>query len=100
MHEALLIHELVHVWQYERLGSVYIPLALKAQHSKEGYDYGGVQALQQALATGRDLLDFNLEQQADIVADYFCLLHGRPTRWSRAHKPEIGVYQKILKGPM
>lgn len=98
MHDVLLIHELMHVWQYERLGSAYIPLALKAQYSKEGYDYGGEEALKKALAEGQDLLNFNLEQQAEIVADYCCILQNRPTRWGRTPHPEISYYQKILNG--
>ncbi|MBK7408134.1 MAG: hypothetical protein IPJ40_08760 [Saprospirales bacterium] len=39
---SVLVHELVHVWQYEPLGAAYIVRALRAQHSREGYNYGGV----------------------------------------------------------
>jgi hypothetical protein len=41
MTPALLIHEMVHVWQFQQLGSVYIPRALRAQRSTAGYNYGG-----------------------------------------------------------
>ena len=37
---AILLHELVHVYQYERAGSRYFAEALLAQH-EAGYDYGG-----------------------------------------------------------
>jgi hypothetical protein len=37
-----LVHELVHVWHYEQMGAAYTVRALRAQRSKEGYNYGGV----------------------------------------------------------
>jgi hypothetical protein len=67
---AILLHELVHVFQYERAGSRYFAEALLAQH-EAGYDYGGAEALQEARAYGKHLRDFNREQQAQIVQDYF-----------------------------
>ena len=36
---ATLIHELVHVWQYEEDGIIYIPEALGAQDGGAGYEY-------------------------------------------------------------
>ena len=44
---AIVLHELVHVYQYERAGSRYFAEALLAQH-EAGYDYGGIEALHQA----------------------------------------------------
>ena len=38
---SLFIHELMHVWQYERMGMMYIPRALSAQNTEIGYNYGG-----------------------------------------------------------
>ena len=68
----ILLHELVHVYQYERAGSHrYFAEALLAQH-QEGYSYGGVEALREARARGKHLKDFNREQQAQIVQDYLC----------------------------
>jgi len=66
----ILVHELVHVYQYERAGSRYFAEALLAQH-EAGYDYGGAEALQAARARGKHLRDFNREQQAQIVQDYY-----------------------------
>lgn len=68
------VHELVHIWQYTRYGSAYIIRALFAQHSHEGYDYGGPSALMNAFAENRNIQDFNFEQQGDILSDYFNLL--------------------------
>ena len=66
---AVLMHELTHVWQFEHMGGRYIPDAL-AHNDLADYDYGGVAGLTAALAAGKGLLDFNVEQQAKIVEDY------------------------------
>ena len=71
MQNSLLLHELTHVWQYQKLGIVYIPKALQAQRTSIGYDYGGAEALKQAMRNKKRLDSFNLEQQAEIVADYY-----------------------------
>lgn len=81
MSDVLFIHEMVHVWQYQTHGSVYIPRALWAQRTDMGYNYGGVQGLRMAVLQGRSLSDFNYEQQADIISDYFCLRNNLKPRW-------------------
>jgi hypothetical protein len=72
---ALLVHELTHVWQYQTQGWSYAPEAIWAQVT-EGYSYtpdgqSPDQALLLARQVGRTLTSFNLEQQGDILADYF-----------------------------
>lgn len=69
--EGVFVHELMHVAQYHQYGSVYIVRALRAQQSKEGYDYGGSFGLSKALALGKKFVDFNFEQQAQIIEDYY-----------------------------
>ena len=71
--KAILVHELVHIWQYQKYGSLYLARAIKAQRSREGYDYGGVANLYHAMNQGKKLMDFNFEQQADIIEDYYRL---------------------------
>jgi hypothetical protein len=72
----ILIHELVHVFQYERVGSVYGAESLYAQRT-DGYNYGGAEGLRQALSRGKHFCAFNREQQASIVQDYYLqLCHG------------------------
>jgi hypothetical protein len=66
----IVIHELVHVYQYERAGSRYLTEALLAQR-EEGYGYGESAGLHYAHSHGRRYCDFNREQQAQIVQDYF-----------------------------
>jgi len=89
---SLLIHELVHVWQYQRYGVLYIPRALAAQQTAEGYNYGGVEGLDRARRKGWSLGDFNYEQQADIVADYYRLSNGLSPRWGRGSAQDLPVY--------
>ena len=94
-HETFM-HELVHIWQYQHLGSVYIPRALSAQFSEEGYDYGGLSQLVKAVQTGKGLHDFNLEQQGDIIADYIRIKQGSNPRWSLSNKEDLWVYEKLV----
>ncbi|GLR16467.1 hypothetical protein GCM10007940_10820 [Portibacter lacus] len=63
--DPVFIHELVHVWQYEKFGSAYIIRALHAQRTKAGYHYGG----ELALYDKKRLLEFNFEQMAEIIKD-------------------------------
>lgn len=71
--KAIMVHELVHVWQYQRYGSVYISKALHAQRRPDVYDYGGSEHLFKMMLEGKQLRDFNFEQQAEIIEDYYKL---------------------------
>ena len=76
---AVLVHEVVHVWQYVHLGALYIPRALAAQRSTAGYNYGGLAGLRAA----RSLQDFNYEQMAAVIEDYFRIKTGLSPRYVR-----------------
>ncbi len=72
---AWLIHELVHVAQMQQVGSQYTVEALHAQFT-EGYHYGGPEALE-----NKALCEFNREQQAMIIEDYYhCVLYKKKHR--------------------
>lgn len=92
MSPALLIHEVVHVWQFHQLGSVYIPRALRAQHSREGYNYGGAPQVANWARRGALLTDFNLEQQADLIADYWRLGRRLRPQWGPAGPADLPFY--------
>lgn len=92
MNSALLIHEMVHVWQFEHWGSVYIPRALRAQSSPEGYNYGGAPKVVNWARQDGLLEDFNPEQQADLIADYWRLLNGWQTQWGPAGPADLPYY--------
>jgi len=87
----IMMHELVHVWQYQRYGSVYIYRALKAQNSKAGYDYGGCDQLIKCLGNGHLLTSFNFEQQAEIVEDYV-----RINLTQRGLNLDLAIYQAFI----
>lgn len=72
---SFMIHELTHVWQYQKTGLSYIPEALWAQMT-EGYNYSdegksAEDSLKDARAAGKTLYSYNLEQQGDILSDYY-----------------------------
>jgi hypothetical protein len=69
---SLLVHELAHTWQYERLGSRYIGEALYAQRQlgRGCYDYGGADGLKATIDAGQPYACFNREAQAQIAMDY------------------------------
>ncbi len=78
MDDHTLIHELAHVWQYDHAGAIYMPQAIHAQNTREGYDYGGAAELQKRKDVGQGFLSFNREQQAQIIADLYYLKNGLP----------------------
>jgi hypothetical protein len=69
----MIVHEMVHVFQFEKIGCLYIPQALRAQ-MREGYDYGGWQQLENDWAVGKHFHDYNREQQGKIAQDYYNLV--------------------------
>jgi hypothetical protein len=65
-------HESTHVYQMSR-NQPFVDRAFSAAQrptTVKGYDYGGLAGLEQALKQHKTIADFNIEQQADIVADY------------------------------
>ena len=70
--EATLVHELVHVWQFQSRGIRYLSEALWAQWLGEGYDY------RRGVDRGRSWARLNPEQQAQLVEDAW-----RRKQWDR-----------------
>ena len=98
MSPTTLIHELVHVWQFQQVGSSYIARALWAQQQREAYNYGGYAALEIAYKEERGLLAFNFEQQADIIADAFSFKKSLPMRWTPyQHDIDPKVFEYFLQ---
>ena len=100
MQNSTLIHELAHIWQYENMGVVYIPRALWAQTTSEGYNYGGLDTVKLYLKQNKTLYDFNLEQQGDIFSDYFRLKNGYSPQWGSATIRDINLYEKLIFGKL
>lgn len=88
----IIVHELVHAYQFELVGSIYIWQALQAQRAS-GYWYGGWRQLEEDWSNGKHFRDYNREQQGQIAKDYYSevvvkgLLSEDPVR--RAYQPFI-----------
>ena len=61
---------MVHVRQFQMVGSVYIWQALRAQKT-DGYRYGGWEKLAEERQMGQKFSDYNREQQGQIAQDYY-----------------------------
>lgn len=83
-YRAWLVHELTHIWQYQR-GRTVPQLALDALGGD--YDYGGEQGLRDATAQGKRFGDFNHEEQGDILRDYYR---------KRELREDISAYQPFV----
>ncbi|MET9628126.1 hypothetical protein ABZX92_11755 [Lentzea sp. NPDC006480] len=85
-YEHWLVHELTHAYQYQHGRSVLsmLPTAVAGFFVKGLYDYGGAEGLR-----GKSFADFNTEQQANIVADYYYLSTYEPSRDLSAYEPYI-----------
>ncbi len=97
MENSIFIHELIHVWQYQQMGAVYIWKALRAQKTKMGYNYGGVSALKSHLKKQKTFFNFNLEQQGDIVADYYRIKEGYSPHWGHGKVEDLPVYHTFIR---
>lgn len=69
----LFIHEMTHVYQYQRVGLVYIPRCLMAQYSREGYDFGTVEQHWDIIRGEAKLNKLNYEQQAEFIETIYGL---------------------------
>jgi hypothetical protein len=69
---SLMVHELTHVYQYERVGSLYISQGLWVQFrfGRQAYNYGGADGLLAGRTAGKRFSDYNREQQSQITQDY------------------------------
>ncbi|MEL6865625.1 MAG: hypothetical protein AAFP19_14455, partial [Bacteroidota bacterium] len=48
------------------------------------------------LKRGKDFLAFNLEQQGDIVSDYYRIRDGYKPRWGNGKRQDLPVYQSFI----
>jgi hypothetical protein len=73
--QAVLVHEVTHVWQ--RASGMHVAAQAIAAFIRHGGRYDRTYPYR--LSPGRDLLDYGIEQQASILADYF-LARGADVR--------------------
>ncbi len=79
---AWLIHELTHVWQYQKLGLGYVlrTVWLHLRARSDIYSYGGEDALVECVENDSGFLSFNQEQQGEITRDYYLRLKKNSER--------------------
>jgi hypothetical protein len=91
----VLVHEFVHVWQYQHFGAGYIAAALFAQTTDAGYNY----TFKNDWAEDR-LFDLNAEQMADFIQDYYRVSIGQDPQWQRAQQAFFPFKNKLAKSPL
>ncbi|MCB0601868.1 MAG: hypothetical protein KDC28_11590 [Saprospiraceae bacterium] len=67
--DEIFLHELMHIWQFHRVGSIYIHHALRAQRMIPAYEYGLVSGVLNRWDQVCIWRDFNFEQMASLGAD-------------------------------
>ncbi len=99
LEDSVLIHELTHVWQYEKASAIYMAQALHAQIKRGlgSYDYGGADGLRQARAKGMCLTSFNREEQAQIVQDFYLIKHGQNPWAGAGTAADLPLYVHFVK---
>ena len=82
------MHEMVHVWQHQLGYPVRLRGALRVGLS---YDY--------TLREDATLADYNMEAQADLLADYFVLKYlNKPQAMRQGrYRGSVGLYEKVLE---
>ena len=83
--QALLIHELVHVWQTRQHGQFYLPLM---RHPFCRYAY--------RFDPARPFTAYGIEQQAELVAHAFLAARGAPLTAA----PPLAALQAVLPFPV
>ncbi|TVR39600.1 MAG: DUF4157 domain-containing protein, partial [Bacteroidia bacterium] len=91
MSSDTLIHELTHVWQYEKMGAMYMPYALHGNSKPDFYDYGGLDALEENKEKGLDA--FNVEEQGEIMADYYRIKNDMDPEYSSGTRDDLPIYE-------
>jgi len=91
----LFIHEMVHVWQHQRGFSVIRKGMLSFDRSRYRY----------RLSADKRLSDYEMEAQAELIADYFLLLKfgsfgsrrlSEPTYQHKDHNTLLPLYKEVL----
>jgi len=93
-HLSLLAHELTHVFQYHHVGSRYLGEAIYylITTKRDCYQYGGSAGLQLCWQQGKTFSQFNREQQAQIIQDYFTKTQANHD--TAAYLPYLTQWQK------
>lgn len=95
MRDDIFVHELVHIWQYQKFGAGYIANALVAQRTSEGYNYTQCRYLD--IWHEADTIHlFNAEQQADLVQDFYRIKKGLKSDWGNHTKADLDKFERFI----
>ena len=96
--KALFMHEMTHVWQYQLGYSVKLMGLFVTSRGAPAYRY--------ALTETSALYDYNMEQQGEIISDYYviCVLGNPSAVWSASNSsksPELlaATLESFLRNP-
>lgn len=98
--KSLFVHEMAHVYQYQLkiLNPVYAAINEAFKH---GFNYN--KAYHYTLSAENDLLDYAIEQQAQIIEDYYRVnfLSLMPVKGYMQNDPaevrRLGLFERVLK---
>lgn len=93
----VLIHELVHILQFEQSGSPYALRNMMAHIFPPTYDYGGLERINNILREPTSVHALNYEQRAEIFSDYCLILSGRIPEWGIANSSNLGQYYEVMR---
>lgn len=93
----ILIHEIVHLWQYQKVGSSYLVRALAAQRTPKAYDYGGEEFFRNYLIDRISIRDLNYEQQASAVEDFYAQLYLNQKQFHSFSSSDLWLIDKKIK---
>jgi hypothetical protein len=86
------VHEMMHVWQW---GHAFYPVhAAIGLFLQTAADYAN--AYPYDLATEKNLIDFNIEQQASVVADYWALANNLAPLNNKNKKATVSDYGAFI----
>ena len=102
--KTILIHEAMHVWQYQTQGTRYISCSIVHQvaaqietGTRNGAYYG------YTLDARRSISDYPAEQQAQIVEDYYSLTYrfagprAHLPRWVQQRRGDMAHYERLMR---
>ncbi|KPN74109.1 hypothetical protein AKG43_04620 [Neisseria sp. 74A18] len=93
----LFIHEMVHVWQYQ-LGYDVKKAGLVIA-TQGGYKNSAAYKYDNDILEKKDLSEFNMEQQGNIIADYYMFTQGVDFRPSTSQQNRERVLAKFKVNP-
>jgi hypothetical protein len=100
--KPVLVHETMHVWQYQTLGTSYITDSV--YHNASGQIATGnrnVAYMNYRLTPNASITGFSAEEMATIVGDYYELTRiyqndSNPPAWVTLRRPDLPIYERLI----